>query len=60
MDRSLIVDIDAPIALDAANLRHEHGLHTVDALVYAASRSRSRPLVTGDEHFRDVPDVEMI
>lgn len=60
LDRSLIIDIDEQVALRAADSREQFGLHMVDALIYSAARSQGLTLVTGDQHFSNVPDVELI
>ena len=36
------------------------GLHTVDAIVYATGLQRKIVVVTGDQHFKNLPGVEMI
>lgn len=60
IERSLVISIDKDIALFAADIKHKHKLHTVDALVYACSQSKNLTLVTGDQHFRGLPMVEII
>lgn len=60
LDRSLIIPLDQETALSAADIKHEHKLHTVDAMIYACSQSKTLPLVTGDQHFTRLPMVEMI
>lgn len=54
LERSLISEIDSEIALTAADLKKRHGLHTVDALVYASAQSKGLPLITGDRHFQKI------
>jgi predicted nucleic acid-binding protein len=58
--RSFIITLDKEIALTAADIKQEHKLHTIDAIVYATSQHRDLILVTGDQHFRDLPNIEMI
>ena len=58
--RTSIIDVDAAVAEAAADLKAQHRLHTVDALVLACSRSRSADLVTGDKHFRGLPGIMML
>ncbi|MBM5805525.1 MAG: type II toxin-antitoxin system VapC family toxin [Candidatus Verstraetearchaeota archaeon] len=60
LDRSYIIETSASMALDAAAVKQRDALHTVDAIVYASSRSKQKVLVTGDEHFKNLPSVEMI
>lgn len=58
--RTSILEVDASVAEAAADLKREHGLHMVDALVLACARSRASELVTGDNHFRRIPGVVML
>jgi predicted nucleic acid-binding protein len=58
--RTSIVDVTAAIAEDAADLKSRHRLHTVDALVYACAQAAGGELVTGDKHFRGLPDVKFL
>jgi predicted nucleic acid-binding protein len=60
IERSFIVPLDEEIALLAAELKQKYGLHTIDAIIYATSQSRNLVLVTGDRHFKGLPNVEMI
>jgi predicted nucleic acid-binding protein len=60
LDRSLIITIDKDIALAAADIKQKHKLHTMDALVYASSQLKKLTLVTGDQHFKELPNVEII
>ncbi|MGD0638662.1 MAG: type II toxin-antitoxin system VapC family toxin [Nitrososphaerales archaeon] len=59
-ERSFIVPLSQEIALQAADERQRRGLHTVDAIVYATGLQRKIAVVTGDQHFRNLPGVEMI
>jgi len=59
-ERSFVIPLSAEIALLAADVKHRHKLHTIDAIVYATSQYRKLTLVTGDHHFKDLPNVEMI
>jgi len=60
LDRSLIIPINTQIALQAADIKQKHKLHTIDAIVYASSRHKDLTLVTGDQHFKGLPNVEII
>lgn len=60
IDRSFIVPLDREVALLAADMKHKHKLHTIDAIIYATSQHKGLTLVTGDQHFRAFPGVEMI
>lgn len=58
--RSFIVPLTQEIALRAADVKHEHDLNTVEAMIYATGLQRNMPVVTGDQHFKNLPNVEMI
>jgi len=57
--RSRIVDLNKEIALKAAEYKAE-GLHTSDAIVYATAQAVQSTLLTGDEHFKKLPDVRLL
>ena len=52
-ERSFILPLDKDTALSAAEIKQKYKLHTIDAIIYAT-------LITGDQHFKDLPNVEMI
>ena len=52
-----LVAIDESIALHAADLAEAHGLHALDALIYASAQAHSAELVTCDAHFKGLPQV---
>jgi predicted nucleic acid-binding protein len=58
--RTSIIAVDATVAEAAADLKHQHRLHMVDAIVLACARSAGSDLLTGDEHFQGVPGVVML
>lgn len=58
--RSFIISLDEDIALLAADVKQKYRLHTVDAIIYAAAQHGNLILVTGDQHFKGLPNVEMI
>ena len=60
VERSFIVPLNVEIALLAAEIKQRYKLHTVDAIVYATSQHKNLTLVTGDQHFRNLPNVEII
>ncbi|MDR0775955.1 MAG: type II toxin-antitoxin system VapC family toxin [Azonexus sp.] len=55
--KCLVVPLDTPIALLAADLHREHKLATADAIVYATAQHRQAELLTCDAHFAGLPDV---
>lgn len=56
--RSLMIPVDRKIATMAGLLRHNeiHG-GIADAIILATARVGHHTIVTGDQHFRNVPDV---
>jgi predicted nucleic acid-binding protein len=59
-ERSFIVALDKEVALLAADIKQKHKLHTIDAIIYATAQHKGLTLVTGDQHFKGIPNVEMI
>jgi len=59
-ERSFILPLTQDIALRAADVKQLNGLHTVDAIIYATGLQKNAAVVTGDRHFRGLPNVEMI
>jgi len=59
-ERSFIVPIGKEIALLASDIKQKYKLHTIDAVIYATAQHKKLILVTGDKHFKDLPNVEMI
>ena len=59
-ERSIIVDVDKEIALEAATLKASEGLPSLDALIYACAKKVKTKLLTGDHHFEGKKDVEFL
>lgn len=57
---SSIIDITKEIALHGADIKNKFDLYTVDALIYAASESKKSILLTGDHHFKNLKNVEIL
>lgn len=55
--KCIVVPLDTPIALLAADLHREHKLATADAIVYATALHQHAELLTCDAHFKGLPDV---
>jgi predicted nucleic acid-binding protein len=55
--KCVVVPLDTPIALLAADLHREHKLATADAIVYATARHVGAELLTCDAHFEGLPEV---
>ncbi len=58
--RSAILPIDKEIALNAGEVKNNHKLHTIDALIYASALSKKCEVVTGDTHFKGLSNVILI
>jgi predicted nucleic acid-binding protein len=59
--RSLIIPVNEEIAISAGDYRRD-GFNggIADTLILATARSGNHNVVTGDPHFRDLPDVVFI
>jgi predicted nucleic acid-binding protein len=55
--KCVVVTLETPIALLAAELCREHRLATADAIVYATARECAADLLTCDAHFEKLPGV---
>ena len=60
VERSFIMELNKEIALLAADIKQKHKLHTIDAIINATAQHRGLTLVTGDQHFKGMRNVEMI
>lgn len=65
LEHAAVVEHDADVGIEAGRIHAElkprvKGFGMADALVLASARSRGSKVLTGDPHFRDVPDAEMI
>ena len=56
----IVVDLDTPIALSAADLCARHKLATADAIVYATALTQDADLLTCDRHFENLPNARYI
>ena len=57
--KCVVVPLDTPIALLAADLHRQHKLATADAIVYATAQHTGADLLTCDAHFEGLPDVTL-
>ena len=55
--KCVVVPLDTPLALRAAQISHSRKLATADALVYATAQALDADLITCDTHFKDLPGV---
>ena len=53
----VVVPLDTPIALLAADLHRRHELATADAIVYATAQAQGADLLTCDGHFEGLPGI---
>jgi toxin FitB len=54
------VDLNAPLALSAAQISVETKLPMADSLILATARNMDATLWTQDEHFKDIPGVKFV
>jgi len=57
MHRGRVVDLTAPLALDAARLSRSIGLPMADSIMLATARAHGASFWTQDADFKDLPDV---
>jgi predicted nucleic acid-binding protein len=58
--RATIVPVDAPLALEAADVSLERGLAMADSIVYATARRHGARLVTADIDFEGLPEAIVV
>ena len=58
MQKGLVVDVTANLALVAARLSAKHDLHMADSLILATAQAHGATIWTQDAHFRSLPDVK--
>lgn len=56
-EQGQILPLTTRLALYAADLALQHQLSFADAIIYASARMVDAPLVTADDHFKDLPEV---
>ena len=60
MMQGVVVDLDAPLALEAARLSAEEGLPMADSIILATTRAHGAILWTQDADFDGVPGVKYV
>ena len=55
--KTQVVPVTVTLALTAADLGLEHGLHMADSLIYATAVSMDAELITSDADFASLPGV---
>ena len=58
MQRGMVVDLDADLALEAASVGLEEGLSFADSVIYTIARRQSATLWTQDAHFEGRQGVQ--
>lgn len=58
--RTKIIPLDESLAMDAADFSLELKLGMADAIIYATAKREKAKIVTSDEHFKGLKDVELI
>ena len=58
MKQTNVVDLNSPIALEAAALSVKHKLPTADSIILATARKHNATLWTQDSDFIDLPNVK--
>ena len=56
----IVVDLDTPIALSAAELCSRRKLATADAVIYATALANGAELLTCDRHFEGLSGVRLV
>ena len=57
---SSIIDVSKEIGLNGAEIKNQFNLYTVDAIIYASSQTKKSVLLTGDHHFKNLKNVELL
>jgi predicted nucleic acid-binding protein len=56
-EQGRILPLTTRLALYAADLALQYQLSFADAIIYASARMVGVPLITADDHFKDLPEV---
>lgn len=56
-EQCMVIPLNTAISLLAADLAMEHKLSFADAIIYATARQQDVTLITSDDHFQGLPDV---
>jgi len=57
-EQGIVTTLDTAISLAAADFSAMHKLSFADAIIYATAQQMSVSLITSDDHFEGLPDVE--
>ena len=56
-EQGRVIPLTTRLSLYAADMALQHRLSFTDAIIYASSRQFDVPLITADDHFKDLPEV---
>jgi predicted nucleic acid-binding protein len=56
-EQGQVLPLTTRLSLYAADLALQHRLSFADAIIYASARLSDVPLITADDHFKDLPEV---
>ncbi len=57
-EQAMVIPLSTTIALSAADFSAEHKLSFADSIIYATSQFHQAMLITSDDHFKGLADVE--
>lgn len=60
MSDGRVIDLDASLALEAAEISFQHKLPMADSMILATARHFNAALWTQDAHFKDLPGVNYV
>lgn len=60
MMQGRVIELDAPMALDAARMSIEFTLPMADSIILATARAHGAILWTQDEHFKGIESVQFV
>lgn len=59
-EQAKVIPLSTSIALSAADFSAEHKLSFADAIIYATAQFFDAELITSDDHFKGLPDVNYL
>ena len=58
--RAMLVDLDATLAIEAADIALDARLAMADSIIYATAKRHGATLVSGDSDFAGLPNTRVI
>ena len=55
--RSMVIPVDETIAIAAGHLKKQEVHGIADSIILATARTGKHKIVTGDPHFKEIPDA---